>query len=400
MVGRVYLHVGAMKSATSYLQALLDVNADEVAAQGMLWPSAHKGFLATGDLLDSKRERPGLAGAWEELASQLRAHGGSALLSNELLGMAGEAKRTRLVEALAPADVRLVITVRDLGRVVPSQWQTGMRNRKTTPWREYVGAICSKEKTAVGSWFWRRQDIPAMVRRWSRLVPLDHITVVTVPPSGSDPDLVGRRFATAVGLDATGFREPAYTNPSLGTVSAELMRRVNERSADLEWLQYMWAFKNGLARLVLADRADREPPIALDEQTHRVMTRRARQMIKALDRMAVPVVGDLSDLLPGPPAAAAVDPGSTSVSDLLDAAVDALVGLATTLAEVRIEHDALIREVDRFLGGDGVDRRRIWDDIDTADDGFGGEFAPGGRLATSRQLRMQIQGRTLAPELV
>lgn len=399
MVGRIYLHIGAMKSATSYLQDLLDVNVDQVAAQGVLWPSTQTCFLATGDLLDSKRDRPGLAGAWDELAARLREHTGTAVLSNELLSMAAAGKRERLVQALAPADVRLVITVRDLGRVVPSQWQTGMRNRKTTPWLEYVDAICAKEKSAVGSWFWRRQDIPALIRRWSRLVPVDHMTVVTVPPAGSDPALVGRRFAAAVGLDAGSFREPAYANPSLGTISAELMRRLNERSGDLEWLPYMWAFKNGLARLVLANRAGKEPPIALDGETYRLMTRRARRMVKALERMEVDVVGDLSDLLPKPPSSPAVDPGAATVPQLLDAAIDALVGLGVTLADVRIEHDFLIREVERFLGGADEGGRLGWDD-DVADEGFGGEFAPGGRLATSRQLRMRLVERALMPEPV
>ncbi len=399
MVGRIYLHIGAMKSATSYLQDLFDVNAEQVAAQGMLWPSTQTCFLATGDLLDSKRDRPGLAGAWDELADRLHAHSGTALLSNELLSMAAAAKRERLVQALAPADVRLIITVRDLGRVVPSQWQTGMRNRKTTPWREYVEAICSKEKTAVGSWFWRRQDIPALVRRWRRVVPVDHMTVVTVPPTGSDPALIGQRFAAAVGLDSSSFREPAYTNPSLGTVSAELMRRVNERSGDMEWLHYMWAFKNGLARLVLADRAAKEPPIALDEQTHRVMARRARRMIKALQQIGVHVVGDLSDLLPAPPSDVAVDPGAASVPQLLDAAIDALVGLGVTLADVRVEHDFLIQEVERFLGRPRDGGRPDWDD-ETAGEGFGGEFSPNGRLATSRYLRMRLGERALAPEPV
>lgn len=397
MVGRIYLHIGAMKSATSYLQDLLDVNVDEVAAQGMLWPSAHTGFLATGDLLGSKRERPGLAGAWDELAARLHAHNGTVLLSNELLGMAVAEKRERLIHALAPADVRLVITVRDLGRVVPSQWQTGMRNRKTTSWKEYVDAICSKEKSAVGNWFWRRQDIPALVRRWSRLVPVDHMTVVTVPPAGNDPALIGRRFASAVGLDASSFREPLYTNPSLGAVSAELMRRVNERSDDWEWLHYMWAFKNGLARLVLANRAAKEPPIVLDEQTHQVMARRARRMIKVLQQTGVTVVGDLSDLLPSPPSGTAVDPGAATATQLLDAAIDALVGLGVTLADVRVEHDLLIREVERFLGCAGDHGRPDWDD-ESLGEGFGEEFAPGGRLATSRYLRMRLGERALAPE--
>src|SRR3954465_2103752 len=125
MSRRVFLHVGVMKSATSYLQDLCDVNRERLLAQGLLWAKSGDNFLATDDLLGTRRARPGLEGAWQRLAGEVEAHGGDALISNELLAPINAQRRRRLVGALAPAEASVVVTARDLARVIPSQWQTG-----------------------------------------------------------------------------------------------------------------------------------------------------------------------------------------------------------------------------------------------------------------------------------
>jgi hypothetical protein len=356
MSRRVFLHVGVMKSATSYLQDLCDANRDRLLAQGLLWAKAGANFLATDDLLGTRRARPGLDGAWRRLADQIEAHDGDALVSNELLAPVNARKRRRLVQSLAPAEAHVVITVRDIARVIPSQWQTGTRNRHTVGWREYVASIVADDGNDVATGFWRRQNVPAIVASWAEQVTLDGVTVVTVPPSGVAPAVLGERFASALGVTADGFEQPPASNPSVGLVSAELLRRVNERTADLEWLEYRWAFKHTLARLVLGERAERERAMTLDATALAWARRRGEQIAEALDRTGVRIVGDLADLVPAVDLAASGEPDAEpSDSELLDAAVDGLAGLGVALAEARIEHEALVQAVGQWVRDEATD---------------------------------------------
>jgi hypothetical protein len=350
MSRRVFLHVGVMKSATSYLQDLCDANRDRLLAQGLLWAKSGANFLATDDLLGTRRVRPGLDGAWRRLADQIETHDGDALVSNELLAPVNARKRRRLVQSLAPAEAHVVITVRDIARVIPSQWQTGMRNRHTVGWRDYVASIVADDGNEVANGFWRRQDVPRIVASWAEQVTLDGVTVVTVPPSGVAPEVLGERFASALGVSADGFEQPPASNPSIGLVSAELLRRVNEQTGDLEWLEYRWAFKHTLARVVLAERAERERAMTLDATALAWARRRGEQVAESLDRSGVRVVGDLADLVPAADPAASGEPDAEpSDRELLDAAVDGLTGLGVVLAEARIEHEALVQAVGEWV---------------------------------------------------
>lgn len=85
MARRVHLHIGTMKSATTYLQELCSFNAQRLADQGLLWPPGDLPFLALADLVGRDTERPGRQGAWPDLVQSIQQHPGDAVWSNELL---------------------------------------------------------------------------------------------------------------------------------------------------------------------------------------------------------------------------------------------------------------------------------------------------------------------------
>jgi hypothetical protein len=279
--------------------------------------------------------------------------------SNELYAPLGPGQIRRLLAPLRPAEVEVVITARDLGRVIPSHWQTTLRVGSTTPWSDFSAAICADPSEGadvpggatphsgakqVGAWFWRRHDIPAMIARWQRFVPTARMTVVTVPPPGSDSRTVGDRFAAAVGVDASGFREVAYAHTSLGAYSAELLRRLNERFPDLERHQVRWGIKDSLARTALGGRDQREPGFALTGKQLVWVRARADRMIDELASSGVRVVGDLSDLQPaGRVRADAVDPSGASDADLLEAALDGLGGMVRIVGDQYLDIERVRR---------------------------------------------------------
>ncbi len=312
MARRVYLHIGTMKSATTYVQHWGDLNRGALAEAGVLWPELGLPFAAVNDLLGKTGARRPSEGAWAGLDAQLRQHAGDAVVSNELLAMLGPRRISRLVDAFAPAEVHVVLTARDLARVIPSQWQTTLKNGSTLTWARFATAICSDavaettEPEAIDTsgadqpaeWFWRRQDLPAIVRKWQQAVGAGRLTVVTVPPTGSAPRVLEARFASAIGVGDHAFAPPAYANTSLGAHSAELIRRVNKLTAGLDREYQRMGVRNALARLVLAERASAEPRCRLSAEQLAWARDQAWVMVGELEQLRVRVVGDLADLVP------------------------------------------------------------------------------------------------------
>lgn len=397
MARRVYLHIGTMKSATTYLQGVYDHNRRVLADAGLLWSGSGDNFRATDDLLGTQRTRPGLDGAWKAMDSRLLAHDGDALISNELLAPISPQKAGRLVEALAPAEIHVIITARDLGRVIPSQWQESTRNRHAVTWSDFFASLRGDEGAdpKIGAAFWRKQDVAGLVTRWSKFVPLDRITVVTVPASGSPVTLLGERFSSVISVDPAEFEQPAYSNASLGGHSAELLRRINARTEDVDWLHYKWAYKNALARFVLTDRSGAEPQITLSQEQLDWACGRARTMVDAIVATGVRVVGDLDDLVPVPSAEEGpLDPTDATDSEMLEVAMDGLVGMGRMLANLRIEYDAMVREIEAHLPSERPKERQEFASDEESLDEASRSVLRKGRFARWRLARQNGLPRT------
>jgi hypothetical protein len=328
MTAPILLHVGTMKSGTSYLQRRLDENRAALDRQGLLFPGKSWGqqVHAVGDLLGRGRlggDSEKRSGAWLRLVDEILAHPGPAIVSVELLGAAAPSKLEAALASFGDRDVRVLITARDLNRNLLAMWQEGLQNGRTIDWPDFVREV--REGTGAGGRFWREQDVPRMVRRWADQVGRDHVTVVTVPPPGADPEALWRRFCSVVGMAPESCSPVAPANGSLGAGSATVLLRLNRilAEADLSWRDYNVLVKRALAKGVLAGRRAEEPALGLP--VARWVRNRSREMCATLDSLGVEVVGDLADLKPvGVPG---VRPGSASAQDQVDAAVLALAVL-------------------------------------------------------------------------
>jgi hypothetical protein len=361
MARRVYLHIGTLKSGTTYIQEFSSRNRKALLDAGLLWTASVANFRAVDDLLGTWRPRPGLEGAWERMSRRIQAHDGDALISNELLSPIFPPKMERLVNALAPAEVRVIITARDLGRVLPSHWQDGIRNRQTTSWDDFFAAVRGAEGSdqQLHTSFWRKHGVGAMVARWANEVGLDNITVVTVPPAGSPSTLLVERFFAAMDIEVTGFAEPTYLHESFGVHSVEVMRRLNERVGDFDWLRYQWGFRHSLSRYVLAPRSSSEPSLRLTRDEREWAAKRAAFVIEAIEESQVKVIGDLKDLMPAQPNESdPVSRAETAEPEVLEAALDGMAGMGGLLADVRIAYDQLLAVIDDYLPPPTEEERR------------------------------------------
>lgn len=328
MAERVVLHVGLMKSGTSFVQQVLGANRDVLASQGVLYPSPwRRQVAAVRDVAARGGDgQPPLSdgGAWRSLVEEVRAWPGTAVISMEFLGPRRAPKARQIIADLAPAHVEVVITVRDLARTVPAMWQETLQNRGTLPWPEYLAGVREEDRDQPGPGraFWKRQDAPGITRAWQTAAGHDEVALVTVPRPGAPVDLLWQRFASVLGTDVAGVDLEVSGNPSLGLVSLELLRRLNQRLEEggeqLTPRGYERVVKHLLAKRGLTGRAD-DPRLGLDEAW--VLERGAREL-ERLRALQPRVVGDLDELVCEPVPGA--DPDDVSTDQLLGAGVDAL----------------------------------------------------------------------------
>jgi hypothetical protein len=369
MAQRVHLHIGTMKSATTFLQDLCELHLEQLAAVGVLWPAGAIRYAGIRALFGRAEDPIDPPAAWRTLLQQIRQHPGDVVLSNELLAGLESQRAERLVKALSPAAVHIVITARDPVRVIPSAWQTAIRNgERTFPWAEFSSAVCSDPTECppkgVHEKYWHQHDVAELVRRWQPLVGGGNVTVVTVPPAGGDREAVACRFGAAIGVQLSGLTPPiSRGNTTLGAHSAELMRRMNLALPGADRALRRYGIRKSLADAALGARAKQEPPFGLSVDQHAWATQRASRMVAELESMSLVVQGDLADLIPTTgPVVGAVDPGATTDSELLAASLDGLIGMARHATKQRVKCDQLRDEVDQLRADHNALRKQLgWD---------------------------------------
>src|SRR5262249_23421345 len=207
---RVILHIGEPKTGTTFLQQVMWRNRSELAAQGVVLPGHHPQdhFRASQDLRGIAKLASDPAGPWtgegEILARQAQQAGRTAVSSHELFSAADEQQADRAVRSLLPAEVHVVLTVRDTATLLPAEWQETVKHRNARAWEDWLGDVIDRESSDPGRrrwWFWRVHDTMAILSIWSRHLPAEHVHVITTPPRGSASGLLWQRFASLLGID-------------------------------------------------------------------------------------------------------------------------------------------------------------------------------------------------------
>lgn len=297
-----FLHIGAMKTGTTYLQTLLQGNRKRLREHGFLLPGKQGDFTrGARDVLgitgndEALRER--VEGIWQALTDEMRTWDGDAsLYSMEFLSFANTRKAKRILRSLHGVDVHVVLTVRDSLGAVPAQWQSYSRNRGSVSWPDFAIEVREGTDGPALRTFRRAQDVIRMLDVWTPLVPKDRFHVVTVPPSPAPRELLWERFAGVVGVEPAVVRtDKVRSNPSLGYASSDLLRRVNPALAGVRLSAYQKVVRYA-GREVLAPRREAEPKHRLDEATAAFASAWNGDVREHLVRGGVHVVGDLEDL--------------------------------------------------------------------------------------------------------
>jgi hypothetical protein len=330
------LHIGASKTGTSSLQRGLFGSVPALAGQGVGVPLASRhahveqvlrplGWRTAEGFVDDPEP-----GALKTLGRRLRKQDGDRLLMTcEDLCEADPTRIRTLHDVFADAGLepRVVLTLRGLASVVPSEWQQFLKHRMRLDYPTFLERVRERR----GRWaahFWQRQDAVEICRRWADVVGQERLDVIVTPQRSRDPEGLYRLFGGVVGFDPATMSWPERdVNASWGYVEAEVYRRLNV-ALDGRLPHYERAYQPTvrwpLVKGVLPRGASTRIPLPPD---HLPWVREtAEAQVAWLAGSGIRVHGDLSDLVPGDDAAAPLP--ALDEADVARAAVETLANFA------------------------------------------------------------------------
>jgi hypothetical protein len=365
MARTVHLHIGLPKTGTTFLQTTMWENRRALRRQRFLYPGSSRmdHYHASQEVRGASPVRMGHnAGAWDRLVAKLAAWDGDGLVSHEFFSMATPEQAQAAVAALAPAEVRLVVTVRSYVLQFPAVWQEALKMNSDLGFDEFMDrALAGKLR---GGWSWESQDISRVLGNWSKAVPAGRVTVVTVPPPGAPRGLLWERWKEAIGIDDSAFDlDVSYANESLGAAQAALLMRVKPHlSGPLEagGVRHRWVRKYFGHEVLVPQRGERFGPRPQYVAELATRSASAKTWIQEQD---MKVVGDLDDLL----STAAPDgthPSDVPDSEIVDVAARAIEQMIRDVRDLTAERDKLRAELRRKVrhqpvGGARAAARRI-----------------------------------------
>jgi hypothetical protein len=359
---RVFVHIGAPKCGTTFVQSVLLGNRTRLSSDGMLFPGRkifdHNLVLMAVQAPESESGRnPRAEQTWQALQAEIGDWPGDAILTNEWFVRATDEQASRARRALDGAELHLVYTARAYVQQIPAGWQETLKRGLSRTLPEFVAGL--GDDTAKYSW-WTLDPVRALSRWAGDAIPASRVHVVTVPPKGSEPGLLWRRFAGVLGIDPDAYDlETAEPNASLSAEAVALLQRLGPElrtAVDADrghWTeQYRW-IRGLLSHRMLA--AIPGSPIGIDPGLAATLHHRSVAAADAISHAGYDLVGDLDDLrLTGSPPGSR-DPATVTDAELLDVATDLIARL---FAEVRTQ-TVRAERTDRSQRGEGAGNRGV-----------------------------------------
>jgi hypothetical protein len=352
---KVFLHVGAPKTGTTYLQDRLLRNRRSLSRHGISYPvGMHPDmFGAALDLIERGwgGQRDEVRGRWDELVKRVHRTRGDVIISHEILAAARPEQIARVMADLVDFEVHIIYTARDLGRQIPAEWQEQVKHQGRVPFKRYLRKVIEARQTGPTFWFWRVQSLPDVLTRWGSSLPPEQVHLITIPQPGAPRGELWERFCRVVGIDLAW--APADTNranQSLGAAETTMVRLLNKRLRDRAAVEqgfnhdhYRDVVRGEIVHNVLAHREAKQP-ITLPPDVHAWAEETTEGWIEWVKGSQVHVEGDVDELRPrfAPPETPWLDPDNPSGRAVADATLDALVVALLEISR-RPDPDATLR---------------------------------------------------------
>lgn len=339
MARRVFFHIGLPKTGTTYLQTTMWHNRPQLEACGFLYPGRLRmdHYWASRFVREGPKSRAsGDAEVWARLVTALAGWDGDGLISHEFFCMASGRQARAAVQALAPAEVHVVVTARDYLRQFPAVWQEALKMNSELSFDAFMERALARELT--GAWGWRSQDLPAVLATWSRTVPAEHVHVITVPPPAARRELLWQRWCDVLGLDDSGFdHDLTLANESLGVSQAALLYRVKPHLTDVlteGTERHRWV-RGYFGHQVLVPQGG--PKIVPRPEHAAALRELSTQAVAEVAERGYDLAGDLADLVPPEEAPAGPHPDDVSESEMLEVAARAIDQMIHDVRKLTLE---------------------------------------------------------------
>lgn len=339
----VLLHIGVHKTGTTAIQAALADARGDLIGHGVRYPgklqAQHRAALALlgrpwgwnsrgGSVMDQRH--------FDALVRRTSKHDGRVVISSEFFCEAPEDKAVQTIEALGGADkVTVVVTLRNLGKLLPSSWQQYLKYGLTTPYEKWLDDVFANPGASkISPTFWRRHDHGDVLVRWAAAVGAENLNVLVL--EDVDRSAQFRAFAQMLDIpeDVLVSRMDLTSNRSMTAAEAELLVRLNKRvKKQMQWTDYVRLVRRGVALRMVEGRepaADEQRLVTPDWALDAAAEQGAKSVATIRD-LGVRVFGDLDAL------AVRVPSPSEAATEVTSMPVDAAVAAVAAVIEASKE---------------------------------------------------------------
>ena len=351
--GTRIVHIGPHKTGTTAVQASLFAARKSLEQQGVYYASEGRhamtavlaGLQLPNAWGDDKEPPP--RWKWDRLVSKVRAtKADRVVISSEFFADGKPDAIKKVIDELDPSKVHVVVTLRPLAKIMPSQWQQWVQNQWTMPLDEWVQDLLKNPKGTAGKTFWRRHRHDELINRWAEIVGMDRVTAIALDEG--DHEMVLRVFERLTGLE-TGTLQPVtmLSNRSMTLPEIEVIRAFNAayKAEKLSRKVYTRVVRFGASALMeVRPPSPDEPRIELPESAREPVGAMARQIIDGIRASGVRVIGDLDGLTQVPESRGMpIGPVAVSPEVAASAAMGVLIaaGLARGSGRITAEVDAM-----------------------------------------------------------
>lgn len=358
--GALVVHIGPPKTGTTSLQGSFDRARAEVLAQGVRYigPRRHSSravLVATERRTDRPLDTRAGQREWDGIVAEARsAREPRLLFSSERLSYAESASIRRVVEAFDAERVHVVVTLRPLAKILPSQWQQHVQSglaRTLDAWLERI--LAESPDTPRSVWHRLRQD--RLIARWAEVVGIDRMTVIVV--DDRDREALLRTFERLLGLGPGTLRlHHDLSNRSLTLPEAEALRAFNRRSRERKMpaaLRLRLLGPRTSRRLQRRVPAAGEPPVRLPAWAVPQVAAITDEIVAGIKATGARVFGDLDVLRHWGDTASTDGEATSGAPEVAGSLAMALLAAGGTLPWPP-GHDGLPKD-----GLDGVSSRRL-----------------------------------------
>ena len=330
----IVLHIGPPKTGTTAIQAAFHVARASVERQGVHYAGSRRHSIAAIQAALGRRwirgDAPPPISAWHELRDEIhRSRAPRVLLSSEFFADADPGRIRSVVDELGAERVQVVVTLRPLAKILPSQWQQYVQSGLRASYGPWLDAMLNQPGTKLSPSFWHRHRSDSLIARWASVVGPDRVTAVVV--DDTDREMILRTFERLLGLvGGTLALQDDLANRSLTLQEIEAVRALNRTFAQAGLPRSLHAEIVNFGATEFLKTLPQEPGTSRPElpgwAAPRV-TEIAGEMVDAISSSGIRVIGELARL-------EVVSPGTGPGPDGEDARVPPGVGARLALGVV------------------------------------------------------------------